>query len=83
MTGRKKAFEIIVGKGENAGTQHFLLYPTMISIPSHTNLNILFILSSITFILSSAIGLKLEWTILEFCWKVKGFKKKNTKAARA
>ena len=27
MTLRKKAFESIVGKGENAGNQHFLLFP--------------------------------------------------------
>ena len=27
MTLRKKAFENIVGKGENAGHQHFLLFP--------------------------------------------------------
>ena len=28
---RKKAFENIVGKGEYAGNQHFLLFPTMFS----------------------------------------------------
>ena len=28
---RKKAFENIVGKGENAGNQHFLLFPAMFS----------------------------------------------------
>ena len=27
MTLRKKPFENIVGKGENAGNQHFLLFP--------------------------------------------------------
>ena len=27
MTLRKEAFENIVGKGENAGNQHFLLFP--------------------------------------------------------
>ena len=27
MTLNKKSFEIIVGKGENAGKQHFLLFP--------------------------------------------------------
>ena len=26
---RKKPFENTVGKGENAGNQHFLLFPTM------------------------------------------------------
>ena len=29
--GKKKPFENIVGKGENAGNQHFLLFPTMFS----------------------------------------------------
>ena len=28
---RKKKFENIVGKGENAGDQNFLLFPTMFS----------------------------------------------------
>ena len=28
----KEAFENIVGKGENAGNQHFLLFPQMLSI---------------------------------------------------
>ena len=28
---RKKAFEHIVGKGENAGNQHFLLFPQFFS----------------------------------------------------
>ena len=27
MTLKKKAFEIIVGKGDNAGNHHFLLFP--------------------------------------------------------
>ena len=31
MTPQKMTFENIVGKGENAGNQHFLLFPTMIS----------------------------------------------------
>ena len=30
---RKKPFENIVGKGENAVKQHFLLFPTMFSTP--------------------------------------------------
>ena len=29
MTLNEKSFENIVGKGENAGNQHFLLFPTM------------------------------------------------------
>ena len=32
----KKPFENIVGKGENAGNQHFLFFPTMFSILSRT-----------------------------------------------
>ena len=35
---QKKAFENIVGKGENAGNQHFLLFPTMFSSPSETEI---------------------------------------------
>ena len=40
MTPKKKAFENLVGKGENAGNQHFLPFPTMFSAlsesPIHT-----------------------------------------------
>ena len=39
MTKKEKAFENIVGKEENAGNQHFLLFPTMFSILSKTNFN--------------------------------------------
>ena len=35
----QKAFENIVGKGENAGNQHFLLFPTVF-YPSHDKLEI-------------------------------------------
>ena len=35
----KKAFENIVGKGENAGNQHFLLFPTMFSTLPNTTFN--------------------------------------------
>ena len=33
-----KGLENIVGKGENAGYQHFLLFPTMFSKPSFAGL---------------------------------------------
>ena len=32
MTLKKKAFENIVGKGENAGNQHFLPFPTFFKL---------------------------------------------------
>ena len=32
MAVQKKAFENIVGKGENAGDQHFLLFPQCFSL---------------------------------------------------
>ena len=38
MTLEKQPFENIVGKGENANNQHFLLFdPTIFSILSRTN----------------------------------------------
>ena len=43
-----KPFENIMGKGENAGDQHFLLFPTIFSTLHKTNFKI-----SVTFILSS------------------------------
>ena len=48
-------FENIVGKGENAGNQHFLLLPTMFSMLLWTNYMYLE-----TFYLSSANAFKLE-----------------------
>ena len=36
-----KTFENIVGKGENADKQHFLLFPTMFSIPQKIEIIIL------------------------------------------
>ena len=33
---KKKAFENNVGKGENAGNQHFLLFPTLLTFPKQT-----------------------------------------------
>ena len=35
----KKAFENIVGKGENSGNQHFLLYPQCFLLITKTNFN--------------------------------------------
>ena len=52
---RNKPFENIVGKEENAGNQHFLLFPTMFSTHPKTNFNF-----SVTFILSSASSFNLE-----------------------
>ena len=46
---KQKPFENIEGKGENAGIQHFLLFPTIFSTFSSTNFNF-----SVTLILSSA-----------------------------
>ena len=58
----KKALENIVGKEENAGYQHFLLSPTMFSTLPKPNFN-----SLLTFILSSANALNLDWSkILSF-----------------
>ena len=37
-TQRRKSFEIIVGKGENAGNQHFLLFPQFFSYLSKKNI---------------------------------------------
>ena len=37
-----EAFENIVGKGENAGNQHFLFFPTMFSTPPKAKININF-----------------------------------------
>ena len=39
MTLRKGSFENIVGKGENAGNQYFLLLPTMLSTLPKPNFN--------------------------------------------
>ena len=59
---RKKPLENIVGKGENAGNQHFLLFPTLFSTLSKTNFKFLF-----TFILSPADAFNLDQSkILSF-----------------
>ena len=56
MTLKKKPLENIVGKGENAGNQHFLLFPQC--FPSiHPQKNFCF---SVTFILSSANAFNLD-----------------------
>ena len=41
MTPKKKALENTVGKGENAGNQHFLLFPTVFSTLSKREIIIL------------------------------------------
>ena len=62
---RKKAFENIVGKGENTGNQHFLIFPgCFLLFPSFS--------TSVTFILWSA--KPLFWTGLKFCCVVKELK---------
>ena len=50
-----EAFENIVGKGENARKQHFLLFPTMFSTVSKTEIIIVATLN-----LSSANAFKLD-----------------------
>ena len=52
---RKRPFKNIVGKGENAGNQHFVLFPKIFS--SHPKINFNF---SIAFNLSSAIAFNLD-----------------------
>ena len=65
----KKAFENIVGKGENAGNQHFLLFPKCFSILPKTNFIFFF---WITFILSTAYPFNLVLCkILSFGRRVK------------
>ena len=56
LTLSKKPFENIVGKGENDGNQHFLLFPTMFSSQSVTQ-----IIIWITFEMLSANAFKLDW----------------------
>ena len=55
MTMYKKPFENILGKGENAGNQHFLLFPPCFLPFPKTNFNF-----SFTFILLSANALNLD-----------------------
>ena len=47
-TQRNNPFKNLLGKGENAGNQHFLLFPTIFSTPTETNFNfrVMFILLS-------------------------------------
>ena len=52
---RKTPFENIMGKGENAGYQHFLLFPQCLFTLSYTNFNF-----SLTFISSSANAFNLD-----------------------
>ena len=57
MTLRKKPFEYIVGKGEKAGNQHFLLYPPCFLTFGTENFKVLVI-----FILLYANALNSEWS---------------------
>ena len=61
-----RAFENIVRKGENAGNQHFLLFPTMFSTLPKPNLNF-----SFTCMLSSAKLMLSIWTSLSLSGLVK------------
>ena len=64
---KKKSFENIVGKGENAGNQHFSPFPTMFSTHSKTNFSL-----SATFILLSSNAFNLNWPkILSFVKELK------------
>ena len=66
MTLYKMPFENIVRKGENAGNQHFLLFPTMFSTLPETNFNF-----SVTYILSPANAFNFNQSILSFGKKLK------------
>ena len=55
MTYRKKPFENIEGKGENAGNQHFILFPQCFLPSPKTNFDL-----SLTFILSSGDAFNLD-----------------------
>ena len=69
MTQGKKPFENIEGEGENAGNQHFLLFPDCFQ-PDQTHIIILS-----TLILSSANAFKLDQSkILSFGRVNKGMK---------
>ena len=57
MTLKKVAFENILGKGENAGNQHFLLFPKCFLPFPKTNCNF-----SVTFILLSANVFNLDYS---------------------
>ena len=63
---RKKPFENIVGKGENAGTA-FSPFPTVFSNHSKTNFNL-----SVAFILSPAVALNLDQSKILFFGKKLG-----------
>ena len=55
LTLKKKPFENIMGKDENAGNQHFLLFPLCFSALPKTNFNF-----SVTFLLSSTNAFKFD-----------------------
>ena len=73
---KKKALENIVGKGENAGNQHFLLFPLCFLLNQGGNCSVL-----ATFSLLSAKAFNLDWSkILSFG---KGLIKIDSKEAGA
>ena len=64
MTLGKKPFENIVGKGENAGNQHFLIFPQcFLSLKKKKNLKFW-----VTLILSSEIDSNLNQSKLFVVW---------------
>ena len=65
MTLKKKSFENIVGKGENAGNQHFLLFPQcFLPIPKR--------ISIFKLHLFCCLQMLSIWTSLKICRLVKG-----------
>ena len=58
---QERAFENILGKGENADHQHFLLFPKCFFTIRKTHFNFL-----VTFTLLSAYALNLDWSEMLF-----------------
>ena len=68
MTWSEKLLDNIVGKGENAGNQHFLLFPQcFLHFPKQNSF-----FFSLTFVLLSANALNFDWSKILFC--TKGFR---------
>ena len=65
MTLRKNPFENTVGKGENAGNQHFLLFPQCF-LPNHLHK------SSSEVHVECDLQMLSNWTGLKFCHLEKG-----------
>ena len=62
----KKAFENVVGKGENAGNQHFLLFPQcLLLFPTQ--------ISIFELELFCRLQMLSIWTSLQFCRLVKSY----------